>query len=169
MSNKKGFTLIELLVVILIIGILAAVALPQYQLAVARSRFTTLKNVTKSLKQSVDSYYLVHNALPTKFEDLDIDLPVTSVAPYDTSFYIYFPGVESCEVYHVPSNLNVICSKTIAKKRMRLIFGAYNWTNKQCETYSTDTSDITNRVCQHETGKTAAQASCGSGRCTYSY
>ena len=78
---KKGFTLIELLVVVLIIGILASIALPQYTKAVERARAAEAAVDMGVLTQAVDRYVL-ESGLPTSGtveieDDLDIALPHT--------------------------------------------------------------------------------------------
>ena len=71
---KKGFTLIELLVVVLIIGILASVALPQYQLAVDKSRMAGAVSLASSLRKGQEVYYMSNGMYTVNLEDLDIDL-----------------------------------------------------------------------------------------------
>ena len=57
---KKAFTLIELLVVVLIIGILAAVAVPQYQKAVEKSRIAAALPVMENVKKNMELYLMEH-------------------------------------------------------------------------------------------------------------
>ena len=72
---RSGFTLIELLVVVLIIGILAAVALPQYTLAVNKTRFASLRSTAHALIKASEAYFLANNTWATDFDSLALDLP----------------------------------------------------------------------------------------------
>lgn len=73
MKNTKAFTLIELLVVVLIIGILAAVALPKYEQAVLKSRFAAMLPFVRAVKDAQERYYAANNEYASSVEDLDVE------------------------------------------------------------------------------------------------
>ena len=74
---NKGFTLIELLVVVLIIGILSAVALPQYTTAVEKARSTEALTLMGNMRHALERYRLQTAKFPAdnSFADLDIEFP----------------------------------------------------------------------------------------------
>ena len=76
--NKKAFTLLELLIVVLIIGILATIALPQYKRAVERSKMAEAVTMVKTIAQAQQRYYMIHGKYLVCMEginSLDINLP----------------------------------------------------------------------------------------------
>ena len=72
MSRLGGFTLIELLVVVLNIGILAAMAMPQYFKAVERSRMTEAVAIMDSVAKAQRRKYMQRNTFTSNFEALDV-------------------------------------------------------------------------------------------------
>ena len=71
-NNNKGFTLIELLVVVLILGILAAMAMPQYFKAVERSRMTEAVTLLSNIASAQQRKYLQINAYAKDYRGLDV-------------------------------------------------------------------------------------------------
>ena len=93
--NKKGFTLIELLVVVLIIGILASVALPQYQRAIAKSRAAEAWTNLRAIETALEVKRLEGGSPRVlTFEDLDLSFDGATGRTFRTKNFNYtlFPG-----------------------------------------------------------------------------
>ena len=99
LNNNYGFTLIELLVVVLIIGILAAVALPQYQKAVEKARMIEAITLVRAIADANKVFYLANGrtARIDEMELLDVEIPgsITTVLGeprVQAKFFIYSPS-----------------------------------------------------------------------------
>ena len=62
--NRKGFTLIELLIVVAIIGILAAIAIPQFSAYRAKAYNSAATSDLKNSKTSLESYFADNQTYP---------------------------------------------------------------------------------------------------------
>ncbi|WP_112478817.1 pilin [Vibrio variabilis] len=78
-TKQQGFTLIELMIVVAVIGVLAAVALPQYQNYVAKSELSSALATLSGLKTNVETFTLENGEFPADTQSAAVGIPAASM------------------------------------------------------------------------------------------
>lgn len=162
--KKYGFTLLELLIAVLIIGLLAAIALPKYQMIIDKAEFRKYQTMVHSIRTAYDDYLLTNNTHPKKFTDLSINLPSDFYVSDSRATYSYI-CISNNDMHCCMTQVNNNMAATIYCMKKNYTFGYLeeiltkkdaNYSNrKECfAMYPTKTSSRQHKLCKEITSST---------------
>ena len=140
-----GFTLIELLVVVLIIGILAAIVVPQYKKAVLKARIARVLPQLKAIQEAQERFYMANGHYTTEKDDLDIDWEREGLEPHSSfdmnTYKVWYtgagPGIHRC--YEHPSETDASCRPEAVHGKFVCNGYGSDRNTEICRSFSTDT------------------------------
>ncbi len=107
-KSRRGFTLVEILIVVVILGILAAIVIPQFTNASQNARESSLQSTLQTLRSQIQLYKLQHgDVLPDLVTDWN---PLTASTSYGNPSQTFGPYMQAIPVNTMNGNSNVVNS-----------------------------------------------------------
>ncbi len=102
--ENKGFTLVEMVIVVVLIGILASIALPQYQKAAEKARSAEARTILGRIRSAEMAYYLEYDTYTNSLSNLKISAPGYTSPCTNANFYFTYNITATASTFNAQAN-----------------------------------------------------------------